>query len=765
MQLNFFPINIVAEEFQIRTVSYTEDLLRELRDEYNSSHSFFRYGDEIFISNKDGDDLSSIGSLQQVNINEQSQVTSSLIKHIFFRTFKERFSNYIPVDFYPFRFFSAKTKDDLLYNVLPGHLKNKIAYKKLIELQLRIIEVDGEKKFGFLINIKRNWIFNKSCLELHQEGYNLMGAEVLHTETLPGLIDVLAPNEEFVGIISSISGTMAMVETNEGLKEFLLAELFIKKSKFNIGNYLSFAISEQKSEELLRIIESKRSEVYNTKNLYEEIIRISNHLFVEAGNSIMFHNKDGFRFTVADKPLSVYNSIDLKTPTFIFDPSGTKINSSNPDKGLSDYGPYDTLTFDIKNPNILCICHRNNRGNFTRFLSDLKEGIPASKFFKKGLKRKYDFQDVTFKIKEIQEYNTEAYINAISSFVEEENKPQLAIIEIPIAFRNHSDLLNPYYRIKAKLLSFEIPVQFITSEKVTMYNEYILNSLALQMYAKLGGTPWVLPSQRSVDREIIIGIGHSWLRKNQYTGAEQNRVVGITTFMSGDGQYLLGDKVKDVAFENYFDELLKSLKQSIIRLSSDQGWVNGNTVRLIFHIFKPIKNTEFDVVSQLVRDIPQYNIKFAFVTIGNAHPHILFDKNQLGVTKYGSSEIKGQYVPARGCNVILDERTCIVQMLGANELKTSKQAMSRPVLITIRVPQGSYNSDDLNNLLFYDLSYITQQIFSFTYLSWRSFLPGEEPATMKYSNLISKLLGKMRSVPNWDADTLNYGLKRKKWFL
>jgi hypothetical protein len=32
---------------------------------------------------------------------------------------------------------------------------------------------------------------------------------------------------------------------------------------------------------------------------------------------------------------------------------------------------------------------------------------------------------------------------------------------------------------------------------------------------------------------------------------------------------------------------------------------------------------------------------------------------------------------------------------------------------------------------------------------------------MKYSNLISKLLGKMRNIPNWDADNLNYGLKRK----
>ena len=68
-------------------------------------------------------------------------------------------------------------------------------------------------------------------------------------------------------------------------------------------------------------------------------------------------------------------------------------------------------------------------------------------------------------------------------------------------------------------------------------------------------------------------------------------------------------------------------------------------------------------------------------------------------------------------------------------------------------------------LLFTDLSYIVQQIYSFTYLSWRSFLPGEKPASMLYSDLISKLLGKMRKVDGWDPDSLHYKLKRKKWFL
>lgn len=763
MQLNYFPINIEFDKYQILTEAYSEERLAELRNKFNTTHSFFRNGDTIFISNKEADEKLTIGKIKEQSTYDNSNITSSLIKHIFFRTFKDRFPNHTPVDFYPFRFFSGQQKDDIIYDVLPDNLKNRIAYKKLIELQLRLTEINGKKQFGFLINIKRNWIFNINCAELHKDNYNLVGVEVLFAETLPGLSNILAPNEEFVGEIIAVTDTRATVNTNEGKKEFELSELFIRKTKYNIGNYLAFSTSQDKCDEVLRIIESKREDIYNPKKLYSEISNTAKALFNDKGTSILFQNKDGFCFTVNATPLMVSNTIELKTPTFIFDPAATKTINTYPDNGLNNFGPYDSSIFDIKSPNVLCICNKTIRGNFTQFLSNLKDGLPQSKYFQKGLQRKYDLHNVTFDVKEIQENALTDYLNVIRNY--DENKPHLAIIEIPESFKLQSDQSNPYYQIKAKLLSLEIPVQFVTTRLINNHNEYILNSIALQIYAKLGGTPWVLPTQRSVDRELVIGIGHSWLRKNQYSGAESNRVVGITTFLSSDGQYLLGDKVKDVPFESYFEELLKSLKQSIQRLSTEQGWNDGDTVRLIFHIFKPIKNVEFDVISQLIKEIAQYKIKFAFVTIGNSHPTMLFDINQQGMSSYGNKGVKGEYIPNRASNVFLDSETCIVQMLGANELKTSKHGMSKPIQIKIRTPQGNYNNSELNDMLFYDLHYITQQIFSFTYLSWRSFLPAEEPATMKYSNLISNLLGKMRNLQGWDADKLNYGLKRKKWFL
>jgi len=392
MQINFFPINITFDKYQIYSEEYTDERLIKLREQFNSTHSFFRNNDLIYISNKDGDENSTLGTLVERSVIEDDKVTSSLIKHIFFRTFKDRFANYTPVDFYPFRFFSKQTKDDVIYDILPSDLRDRIAYKKMIELHLRLMRYNGVNQFGFVINIERNWIFNKNCEELKLEGYDLTGIEVLHAEILPGLHNILAPNEELIGDVREIKGEKAIVNTNEGLKELDLKELFIRKTKYNISNYLSFKTSVEKSEEVLNVIEKKRQEIYNAKNIYNEIKSIAKHLFTENGEQILYKNKDSFCFTVNPDLMDLTNTIELKNPTFIFDYAATKTHPSYPDLGLSTFGPYDSINFDIKTPNILCICNRNTRGHFSNFLSSLKNGIPNSKYFQKGLQNKYDKQ-------------------------------------------------------------------------------------------------------------------------------------------------------------------------------------------------------------------------------------------------------------------------------------------------------------------------------------------------------------------------------------
>ena len=135
-----------------------------------------------------------------------------------------------------------------------------------------------------------------------------------------------------------------------------------------------------------------------------------------------------------------------------------------------------------------------------------------------------------------------------------------------------------------------------------------MGNLALQIYAKLGGTPWTVEESVDVDHEVVVGIGHYIERSSEYAGATSRRVVGLTTFFSSDGTFLMSHTCRAVPYEEYFEELLGGLESRLNDLAKEYGWREGSTVRVVFHIFKPLKHIEADVVAQLVQRFPMYNV-------------------------------------------------------------------------------------------------------------------------------------------------------------
>lgn len=760
MTTNFYPINFDFNEYQVLRVKSEPDLLKELREKYNSTHSFFKDGDFIYISNKNGEDLG-IGTTETMSVFDDRKTTASLIKHIFFRTFLETYPKYKPNSFYPFIFQSKKNENDLIHRFLPQGLKGRLSYTKQIEVQLRTIIVNDKEQFGFLVNVNRNWNLNITCKELVEKGFNLIGYEVNHSEIIPEAKNVLLPNESLVGTVKEVKENLAIVETNEGEQSFNLNELYLRKTNKNIKEFLGFALrSPEKADLILENLKIEKSGTIIPKRVLSDFRSAAKLLFFNKGESLSFENKDGFCFTVSSSTNLTHKSFTLESPTFVFDPSRVRVDTGS-DFGLRRYGPYDSSQFSPKVPKLLVICHKKNRGKMAEFLKELIDGMPNSKYFTKGFQAKYELHTVEYDIQEMTSYEFEQ-IKKINSKLN--YNPDIVIIEIPSSLKEIKEVNESlYYQAKAYFLNLQIPIQIVNSENIIKYDEYKLNAIGLQMYAKLGGVPWTILTKESIDREIIIGIGNSTFRNNIYTGNEQERIVGISTFFSGDGQYMMSGNIKDVPYDEYFQELLDSLKESINTLSKEYGWRENDTVRLVFHIFKPIKNVEFEVVKELISSITKYKIQFAFVTVSDFHPFLMYDESQKGIAKYGKTI--GEFVPKRGENIVLNEYSCLVQMLGVDEMRTSKHGASHPLLIKILRPTSFEKGDSLKELLFSDLHYITQQIFKFSLLSWRGFMPNQMPATMQYSNLIAKTLGKLRTMPGWNSEVINLNLKYKKWFL
>lgn len=762
---NFYPITFPMQSFQIERFPYDREVLRNLRLEYNADNSFFAHRGHIYVSPM-GVQRVPGGQLTELDVQRDREVVGSLVRHIYFRVFKENYPDIIPLHFYPFRILSRLQRHDLLALALeelgidPARLGQKLARKKLIEVQFRDILSRGARVLGAVINIRYSWTYDESfsCESLHADGFSLIGRDVLRLEPLPGLQDVLAPDETLIGRIISISRNTATVETNDGMANHPLSELLPKRSRRNIEDILAHYLGEPAAQRIQKSLKDRDRSRLDAKRYHEEVAKMAKQIA-----SLQYENRDGFTFSISDEPHVPEPGFRMEAPVFRFDysPGASETEAS---KGLIQHGPYDSLTFTPKTPRVAILCHWSSRDAFTSFLAKLRDGIPEAANFSGGMIGKYRLQDIAFEATrdflEINEYSADEYEKVAADYLannDGEHRADLVLIETKDEFKTYPPDQNPYYRAKARFMMAGIPTQFLKTNTIRRPDaslRYPIDSIALQVYAKLGGVPYILPAGKNVDREIIVGVGNSVVRSNAYSGNEQDRVVGITTFFKADGEYLFGTRCREVPFFEYFDALLESLRGSLDDLASSYGWREGDAVRLVFHVFKPMRNVEIEVVSKLISEYPQYAIKFAFVTISEQHPYILFDeKNQRG--RSVRRQTMGVFVPKRMTNWVLDEHSCIVQFSGVDEMISPHHGFSAPVLIRIH-----------EQSTFRDLHAIAQQAFNFAFVSWRSFRPAKGPVTLGYANRISRMLSNLRRVDGWRPEIVNSSAMRgKKWFL
>jgi len=745
MVTNFYPISIPFESFQISRLLYTEDDLRELRAEHNQTHSFFRYGDHIYVSPMKESTLD-LGESIRLSVRENLDVVGSLIRHMLFRAFKDTQPNIIPLCFAPLSFLSVNKEFDLARPFLPEALQGVIMFPRLFEVSVRLAKPKGIPQFGLVITVRHRWVFRKTVQDLIDEGYNVVGRAVIDAVPIPGLENVLAPKEDLIGTVTGVSGHKVILNTNEGSQERDAKLLFLTRSRHEIGEYLAAKLGRNEANHIFKSMREEDPERLSPGFMLGNAQRMAKWL-----SERTYQNLDAFCFSISRDDSLPGDSFQLEPTKFIF---GLTPGSSADSilSGLWRLGPYDRSRFDKKSPAILAIFHRSNRGYATNFLAKLVNGIPDSQFFKKGFKDIFRLHDVRLQTEELNSYDPRAYEDAINRAIRTaQGGFDLAIVETQEESKRVQPAQNPYLRAKAKLMMNGIPVQCILGDHLKGNDGVlasILGPIALQLYAKLGGVPWVLPVSESVDREIIIGIGNSLQRTNAYSGTEQSRVVGLTTFFSGEGRYLLGEQLRSVPYDEYFYELLEGLKRSIGRLADEYGWKPNDNVRLVFHVFKPVKNIEVEVVDQLVRNYPQFHIKYAFVTVSRDHPYMMF---RTATMQRGELNV---LLCERGENIVLDERSCLLQIRGPKHVKTRRHKFPTPVLIRMH-----------ENSSYHDLQYIAQQILDFSWASWRSFAPASTPVSIFYSELMAKLSRELQQVPGWSPDVLNSHFRNTKWFL
>ncbi len=629
---------------------------------------------------------------------------------------------------------------------------------------------NSEAYLGLAIDIRTSNVIDLTAEELIKLGVPIIGKYVGVKSKEE--YEFIRPRVKLLGRVIGIKEDKLILTDSE------VDSISVKKAYIEPRTENLLSVIAKYYPDKLNYIDARLKEAhgpYSTANIKEDKIStfvklLQKHHSIKLAPSV----KVDFLDLLSNQTEWFPPAIPMSRPTFLLGPQGTN-TYSYPDLGIARYGPYKYLQHKINEPVIGVICLKKNRGRFEQFINQLKNGYPEETWnystswmsrkrdnpFSGGLLGKYRLRAAKILFEEVVTNTPEEYEQACRRVLgRTTGSLDLAIIQTDESYKSLYGVENPYFVSKAIFMSAGTSVQAIkleTIDKDTYDLAYILNSIGLAAYAKMSGIPWLLSTVATHSHELVIGLGSAELSASKL--GDKHKFVGITTVFQGDGRYSVWGITREVPYENYADELNSSLELAIEHVAQENNWQPNDSVLLVFHAYKPLKNIEISAVKRLVTRLTgdAYNVKYAFINISHSHSFQLFAPDNQGkrYKSAGVSKYRGKGVPERGICIQLSKRTGLIQLTGPSELRSSTQGIPKALKIDVH-PDSDY----------VDLTYLMRQIYSFTYMSWQSFTPASEPVTIYYSKLIARMLGNLKNIPAWNSNTVEFGnLKDRKWFL
>jgi hypothetical protein len=743
----------------------TEDQLRALRNDHRATHFVQRYHGTQIIAVPTVTDAPTLGgTAEEIRLHADLGLCAALLRNALISCLHGRGNAVVWFD--PVEFVSQS--DEVLEQVLAPPLTRPewLEVRPKYEISVRRVAFSKQPEFvGLALNVRTHRQIRSSCSDLLAAGVRLVGLYVGRLE--PDRDHRIAPRLRLVGRVRGVAGSSLLLDdARDGIESIDAKDAYLQvNGGFAACLAAAFgaragAVESALDRQLATLragpskLERLRSALKGLNSLGLELLpgvpvkigqfRSEEH---DANQSIKFP-------TVAVAP----------KPVFIFHPNNQQTHNWS-DGGLQQFGPLDADVFTPKSPRVCVICQRDKQGQVESFLNKFRDGIPATgsnrAAFAQGFVRKYRLQEMKVEFFLADNGTPAAYQKAIrQALAVQDQKGQgqrwwhLAMVQIEESFHNLTGEANPYLLAKADFLTADIPVQEFEIETATQWDgqlQWSLNNMALATYAKLGGVPWRVQANRALTHELVFGLGSAVISDGVF--GSKDRMVGITTVFSGDGCYWLSNLSRSVPFEEYRDSLLNSLRATVAQVRADMNWQKGDAIRLVFHSFKPFKDTEAEAVKEVMTELGEFDVQYAFLHVVEDHPYLLFDRGQEGIRRSGQSA-KGEFTPQRGLYFQLSAREVLMTLTGPNDLKRPEDGLPFPVLLRLH-----------RSSTFDDVIYLANQLYVFANLSWRSFFPSSTPVTILYSQLIANLLGQLHRIPRWNPNTMLGRIGRTRWFL
>jgi Piwi domain len=326
-----------------------------------------------------------------------------------------------------------------------------------------------------------------------------------------------------------------------------------------------------------------------------------------------------------------------------------------------------------------------------------------------------------------------AYRNAISEWNSRSRTadPKLALVLVPRSERWETE--RPYYEAKAAFARLGVPTQMVTAELLDNEREFSWSvaNIALAVFAKLGGIPWVVESPPS-DNDLIIGVGRSDIRGKDGV----RRSFGYALSFTSNGVYRQTWSFSPVADEDAYSARLQQAIEGALR-STDS--VDEPFDRLVIHLGKKTGRKEASAAKQALAAV-NLDIPIALLRLDDTSLYDVAD---------GRTDT---FAPPNGILLRIGQRQALLQTEGLSALGPPYG----PLLMELDT-KSDVSTDRLDDL--------AAQTFRLAHANWRGFNARSQPVTLVYGEILARLVGYLEEVPTWDATLLRNELRDRPWFL
>jgi hypothetical protein len=435
--------------------------------------------------------------------------------------------------------------------------------------------------------------------------------------------------------------------------------------------------------------------------------------------------------------VSSFDASRLLDPRLTFSKDVPSHSGTNAWNGLNLYGPFDNSRVDLPAKSLLFV-----------FPSELKHLAHKLAAGLKGHKKFRGFQQmfrVPFDGSKMDFLTFKADLSsgaaAAASYREEivrwgeasrARDPLAAIVLVPKSDRWETE--RPYYIAKAAFARLGIPTQMVTSDLVENDEQFSwsVGNIALALFAKLGGVPWLIEVPDG-DDDLIIGVGRADIPRGD--GVE--RLFGYAMSFASNGYYEQVWAFKPAVTEDEYEQRLreavaKSLEESYEKM--DQA-----PRRLVLHLGSKTGAREIRAIEAAMKDTGK-QASTAFLRLDDSSIYDLAD---------GLAETMA---PPKGLAVRLGERRLLLQAEGATALGPP----DGPILVELN-KKSTVGPEALDEL--------AAQAFRLSHASWRGFNARSKPVTLAYGEFLAQLAGFLEDVDLWDGQLLHNELRNRPWFL